>query len=156
MTRINDEKTAEKRLPMDIRVGVASEIVLGVVFCYAAVAKAVSPAGAEEFVAYFVAPSAAQLVVFVGVAAELRLGCWLISEVSSRRAAWFAAILLAGFTVALLVAYNNRAWTHCGCVGRLGADSLHTAVARNLVLLGMAIYSVSVSERKTAKEGVAS
>lgn len=133
-------------------IGAAASVVLGAAFCFAAVAKSYSPAGAEEFVARFLHPQSIRAVVMFAVATELVLGCWLLSGFSTRWAALSAGALLLGFSVALYFAFHNRAWTGCGCMGRFGADSLQSALARNTTLFGLSLCSLCLDTPRQRKE----
>jgi hypothetical protein len=118
----------------------ASRLVLGVVFLYAAATKIPDLAAfAGEVANYRMLPAAAvpwAAVALVGI--EIVLGAALVAGVTTRAAGLAAAGLLAAFIAGLSQALLRGIDLRCGC---FGGDELATwgTVARDLALLVPAV-----------------
>ena len=68
-------------------------------------------------------------------ASEILLGALLLSGLVTRSAAIAAAVLVAGFTIAVGVSYARGRRNDCGCGGALGGRIGPRLIARNAGLL---------------------
>jgi len=118
-----------------------ARIILGGVFVYAGVVKAMSPA--EEFAyaieSYRVLP--AQLCLWAAYAVpwvELYAGLFLAAGVFTRCSGLFTGAMLVFFELLL-----GQAWlrglpvTSCGCFGSTGSNSIGHEFLQNIVLLAL-------------------
>lgn len=112
----------------------ATAIVLGLVFCAAAVGKAWDSSGSRSFLtALGLGPWRSEIVA-AAIIAEWAIGAWLLSGWRSRAALGAAVLTLLGLTLVLAYAKMTGASTACGCFGRSNT-SVDAAMVRNGTLL---------------------
>ena len=130
----------------------AARLVLAGVFVSAAAAKQFDRRGTEEGMVAFGVPRAVAPVFAVVVpVAELAIGLLLIPPESSAVAGVAALVLLAAFTAAILANVARGRTPACACFGQArGGRADGRAVARNLVLAGLAAWVVAGSNWSAA------
>jgi peroxiredoxin len=119
---------------------VAARAVLAVVFALAGIAKLGDPAGTGQMLRAFGLPRAAtgafaRLLPLV----ELAVAIALVPSVSGQWGALAAAVLLVGFTAAIVVNLMLGRKPECRCFGQVASAPIGPAtLVRNVVLLAMA------------------
>jgi uncharacterized membrane protein YphA (DoxX/SURF4 family) len=122
---------------------------LGAVFAFAAVPKAIDPAGfAADIAAYHVVPGS--LVGLLAVALpllELTVAAALLFGIEARGASVVAAGMLVAFTIGMVQAMARGIDLECGCFGAATETAVSTTtVARNVGLLLVATFGAFAPE----------
>jgi len=125
-------------------------ILLGLLFLVTGISKALAPLSFRASLqAYQLTPASlntplAALVILV----ELAIGSMLLVHLAIRWSSLIAAILLAVFTVAIVLAWRHGLAIDCGCF--LGAQERvgPVAIIRDVVLLLLAVLLASYSWRR--------
>lgn len=116
---------------------------LGLLFVLSGVAKIKSgrESSAQVIRGYrFVPEPLVGVLVFALPAVELVIGVCLLTGVATKAAAWGAAVLLGGFTIAAAVVLARGERTGCGCFGRYFEQLISPKIIiRNLALVGLAL-----------------
>ena len=123
-------------------VAVAGRLVLGALFAWAAVGKLADPSSFARSIANYRIVSAEMTAAFASIipVVELVITLALLAGVWTRGAATGAALLLAGFTVAMAQAMARGINLDCGCFGAAGAAVVGwPTIVRNVVLLGLGV-----------------
>lgn len=137
--------------------GLLARLIVGGVFVYSGVIKALAPA--EEF-AYaiesyqVIGPSLSLLTAYAVPWIELYAGLLLACGIFTRSSALFTAAMLACFELLL-----GQAWlrglpiTSCGCFGSAGSYSITREFLQNLALLAL-LWPAASYRRLSADETV--
>ncbi|HVW46928.1 MAG TPA: TlpA disulfide reductase family protein [Solirubrobacterales bacterium] len=115
----------------------AARVLLAAVFALAALGKLGRRAQTEETVAAFRLPGAMRRPVAVGLPiVELAVALALLPAASSPYAAVAALLLLAAFSLAIVLTLRREEAVDCNCFGSLGAAPVsRRTLARNLALM---------------------
>jgi hypothetical protein len=129
-------------------VALAAAVALAVVLVVSGAAKLLDRAGTRQAVAGFGVPAPLVAPVATGlVPAELLTAVLLVVPASRVVGLVLAGLLLAAFTTAVVLALRAGRRPECHCFGRIGgADVSGRTVARNLVLLLLAVAGLAGSE----------
>lgn len=131
-------------------IALSVRVALATVFVVSGIAKLSDRNGTRQAVAGFGVP--ARLVASVAVLlapAELVVALLLLVTPTAAVGLTVALMLLAGFTVAVLLALKAGRRPECHCFGRIGgADISGRTVARNAVLAGLAALGLVALARE--------
>lgn len=125
------------RSPWYPRAARAGRLVVGAIFLFAGVAKALHPSGfATQIDSYGWIPTEWTYAAAVGfIAVELVLGSALIFDVLPRASAAGVAALLGLFIVVLFDAWFNERQVDCGCFGNLAQRGPGQALGEDIGML---------------------
>lgn len=118
-----------------------AQVLLGLLFVYAALAKIVDvPAMAKEVHNFHLVPLWSENLVAMTVPwIELVAGLALVLGVAPRAGAWVTGALLVVFTVGVVAAMARGLSFECGCFGTANATRIGWAkLAENLGMLALA------------------
>jgi putative oxidoreductase len=118
-----------------------SQVVLGLLFLAAALAKIVDPASlAKEVHNFHLVPFWSEHLVAITLPwVELVAGLALVLGIRARAGAWLAGALLAGFTVGVALAMARGLNFECGCFGTAGGTRVGWAkLGENLAMVVLA------------------
>lgn len=120
----------------------------GAVFLASVAGKLKGPCGfASTVSAWFHGGTYAAVLCVVAV--EAGLGVQLLWGTPRRLAVQFAALVLAGFTLFLVVGIGREGLTfRCSCLGALGLDHPIVGLARNATMLSILVASLALSHSK--------
>jgi uncharacterized membrane protein YphA (DoxX/SURF4 family) len=127
--------------PVTIRV---SQVVIGAIFAVAALAKLGDlHAFAEQVHNFRLLPLGLEnLVAMMLPWVELVAGLALIFGIRARSGAWIAALLMAGFTVGVLLAMARGLDIECGCFGTADATRVGVVkVVENFSMMALAVVA---------------
>jgi uncharacterized membrane protein YphA (DoxX/SURF4 family) len=118
-------------------------------------------ASEEDVTIYSALVSENKAVSYLATAGELTISIWLISGFRQQWAARTVLILLSFFSGIIAAEFTKASPRPCGCLGSMAADkrptmirwSLAGSLARNTVLMGAAIYLLTLSKRSPKGAG---
>jgi hypothetical protein len=129
------------------------EIVLGLVFIVSAAGKALGPYQFAVQVSYYgvvTEPSLVQTVAYFMIVLETIFGVCLLAGLRWGGFIYAATVaLLLGFSGLVVYAWSYRGLEDCGCVGKLIQMGPKSTLAKNVVLIGLAV-AAWVGLRKTS------
>jgi Methylamine utilisation protein MauE len=139
---------------MDV-VLLASRMTLAVVLLIAAVAKALDRSGTRDSLERFGVPVALAPAASVALPlVELAVAVALVPVASAWAAALAALVLFVAFTAALVVGLLRGAEAPCNCFGASSTRPVGpAALARNVVLIGLAAFVVAAGRSGTSAVG---
>ena len=118
------------------------QVVLGLLFLLAALAKIVDPASlAKEVHNFHLVPFWSEHLVAITLPwVELVAGLALVLGIRARAGAWLAGALLVGFTVGVALAMARGLNFECGCFGTAGGTRVGWAkLGENLAMIVLAV-----------------
>jgi uncharacterized membrane protein YphA (DoxX/SURF4 family) len=119
-----------------------AQVVLGLLFLAAALAKIVDPASlAKEVHNFHLVPFWSEHLVAITLPwVELVAGLSLVLGIRARAGAWLAGALLVGFTVGVALAMARGLNFECGCFGTAGGTRVGWAkLGENLAMIVLAV-----------------
>jgi hypothetical protein len=114
---------------------------LAAVFTWAAASKIAKPARwRRALISYRLPPALERVAVWAVPASEALVPLLVVAGLSRVAALWSVALLMV-FTVALVVSpHRMDGRIPCGCFGVRGSIALGSAIARNALLLAVAVF----------------
>jgi hypothetical protein len=123
------------------------EIVLGLVFIVSAAGKAISPYQFAVQVSYYgvvTEPSLVQFLAYFMIVLETIFGVCLLAGIRWGGLIYVATVaLLFGFSGLVVYAWSYRGLEDCGCFGELIQMGPKSTLAKNVVLIGIAVAAWS-------------